>query len=144
MNLKYNKEFDEMYVGEKKLTKKNRAYKKYVMHYIFTRIAEGGTLDMILPSKSKVLPSLQDFVDWAEAEEYQEVYKKARRARYTLTCERLLSVAEMYRRKPTAGNAELLKATTKALDYLEKGGIDNDAITLQFNSILPQDYWEKR
>ena len=141
--LHYDKIKDRLTRGERAFGPKAKDYKQEVMNYLCSRIAEGANLNELIPLRSKVLPTLATFLEWTVDPEYKQLYNQSERVRRVRLSERFLGSLKEYTAKPTAQNAEIVKAHHKALDMLEKSGVDTDTVHITVKSNLPDNFWDK-
>ena len=135
----------KLYKDGKPVTRRNRSYKLWIVQYVSGQIAQGKSLEKVLPVvSSTALPDLLEFMQFVNSsEECKRLYNEGRLARYTLLSERLVSAVQQYDKNPTKDNAEILKAIAEARKYLEKGGVDQDNITIEVTSMVPKGFWDK-
>ena len=140
----FNAKEQKFYMGDKVVGKKSAKYKQYVVQYVSGQIAQGKSLEDILPIDSGALPNILDFLKLTNSsEDTKRIYNEAKQARYVLISERLVKAVQAYQEDPSQENQEVLKAINNARVYLEKGLQGQDTVTIEVTSVIPADFWNK-
>ena len=141
----FNAKEQKFYKGGRVVSKKSRQYKNYVIDYVCGQVAQGKSLEDILPVEAGgTLPNIMEFITRVDSnEEYKKIYNKAKRARFILISERLVSTVQDYQQDPSPEKAELLKAINNARTYLERGMADHESILIEVHSVVPKNFWTR-
>ena len=141
----YYKPGQGFFRDKRKVGPKAREYKNVVVQWVCGQIAQAKSLESVLPVESTTtLPNILEFMRYVNSsEETKEMYNEARHARYTLLSERLIAAVQRYEQNPTKDGAEVLKAINSARVYLEKGGLDQNSLTIEVKSMVPVGFWTK-
>ena len=129
----------------KPITKRNRRYGLYVLHYVCGQVAQGVSLNDILPVEpGGAMPNIVEFMRLVNSSEAnKKVYNEAKQGRFIMISEKLVQAVQVYLQDPTPENQEVLKALNATRTYLEKGLADQDSITIEVHSLMPKDFWHQ-
>ena len=140
----YNTKEKKFYKGDKVVGRKSRDYRKYVVMWVSGQVAQGKSLETVLPVESGELPNILTFMQYVNAaEEHKRIYNEAKQARFILLSERMVAAVQAYQQDPTPENQEVLKAINSARTYLEKGLQNQDTVTIEVTSVIPKGFWDK-
>ena len=135
-----------MYANGVKVQNKNKALKKYIVRWVCGQLVQGKGLDTVLPVEPEgQKPDILAFMKMINSDDdLKKLYEEAKTVRYNYLSEQLITAVNKYKTNPRHGDAEAMKAMNKAIEMLEKGGINNTQISIEVVSNLPKDFWRQQ
>ena len=141
----YNPAYDKFYLKGKEVSHKPKDFMRLVCEYAIYRISLGENIIDLFPIQSKTAPILANIFEYIDNDKaLAELHAKAEQARLRITKEKLMKVMDIYRNNPTPENKDLFVAVQKAFESLSKSHATGGNVILNYHSIFPKSFWEKR
>lgn len=141
----YHSAKDYFSIDGKTIDKSHKDFMPLVCGYVIEEVSKGKSLVEIVPLESEAFPLLSDILSEIDSSELlSEKYAKAERVRLTITREKLLKYADLYKNNPSTDNRDVFTALEKTYTSLKKGQEESGTVILKFNQILPDSFWDER
>ena len=145
MKIKYNQLEDRLYVNSKVVRKTNKKFMTYACEYAIQQVSIGNSLADLFPLESEEMPLPASIFNYIEMDSnLSEKLSKAEQGRLAVVREKMLDVADKYRKNPSDTNKDMLVALEKVYASLRKASEETGTVIIKYHSLLPQDFWADR